>query len=119
MGAYIYGYCKPEELDDGFMMPLFVKEQGSDVVYFQRINSDGTITLIKLDLENDSYDPIEVLDISDREYLDVSKRVYVFLDDNEDVYVGNKEDILSKCNTFKAYEKYKDSFEVLRTGNFY
>lgn len=119
MGAYIYGYCKPEGLHKGFMMPLFVKSQGGGAVYFQRINSDKTITLVKLDLKNDSYDPIKEFDILDREYFDVSKRVYVFLDEDEDVYVGYKENILSWCNTFKAYEKYKDSFEVLRTGNFY
>lgn len=119
MGAYIYGYCKPEGLGKGFMMPLFVKTQGGDVVYFQRIKSDGTITLVKLDLDNDSYDPIKVFDILDRECLDVSKRVYVFLDEDEEVYVGDKNYILSRCNSFKAYECYKDAFEVLRTGNFY
>lgn len=119
MGAYIYGYCKSEYLYDGFMMPVFVKSQDGGTVYFQRIHSDGTITLVKLDLENDLYDPIEEFDILDREYLDVSKRVYVFLDYDEEVYIGHKDDILRRCNTFKAYEDYKEYFEVLKTGNFY
>lgn len=106
----LYGYIKlSEKTKDGFVMPIF--KNNENTLFFQRIEMDNKISLVKLDLEKDICDPIikyeRIINI------DLDEEVLAYLDDGI-IYLGNKDYIYNMAKTFKSYEKYKKYFIKLK-----